>query len=401
MVGELRNLSEQVARTREAAGEQMELARDLATRTGAEWAAMRARIESAQTTWLSAKAIEDSSCLASSVARPETPGVYTVVATDGSQIPLDRHAPAPFFVINVGLVGLHYGAGERPLLSSRARLYYRDADVLTAGADGEATYVGERQIASERALSETRALSELIVQAAGRPAVLGLIDGTLILWAQEGESPATRQEAVARLVELQNAAVQSGALLAGYISRPRSREAVNALKVCLYPPGVTRLSEYPAENLPGGGFSRLTDADLFGALLRPGERSIAFESQSRVLAEYERAAASLAGVDPKKYRIAFFYVKAPFGAGGEIARVEFPVWLADDAASLNRLHAIVVHQFETGRGYPIALQEAHELAVVRAPEREAFCRLVEKRCVQDGVAVVRSQKSVSKQVRFI
>jgi hypothetical protein len=323
------------------------------------------------------------------------------VATDGSQIPLDRHAPAPFFVINIGQVAIHYGSIERPSLTSDAKLYYRDADLLFSGPDGEASYVGERQIAAVRTARETQAISRLIENCADRSNILALVDGTLVLWAQEGDQEAARKESVRELVAMQATARRSGALLAGYISRPRSREVVNALKVTLYPPDVTNYNDFPATELPGGGLNRLTDAVLFARLLDPGQRSPVFKSQSRILKEYASAAATAEYDDPTSYGIAFFYVKAGEGSRSEIARVECPIWLAACPDRLGRLHALIVDQASKGRGYPVALQEAHELAVVRGPEREAFRHLVEKRCVRDGIVVTTSQKAMAKQVRFI
>ena len=400
LIGDLGRLSEETRRSRQIVADQLDSALGQAGKSGDEWTAMAARIRAAQTKWLNAVPLDDEP-IAVPIDSAPPPDCYTVVAADGSQIPLDSHAPLPYFVINVGQVSLHYGTGERPSLSSDAKLYYRDEDLLLSGPDGAASYVGEHQIAAIRTMHETQALSRLIEDCADRQDVLALVDGTLVLWAQEGDVETSRKESVRQLVAMMTAARRTGALAAGYISRPRSREVVNALKVTLYPEGVIDYNEFPADRLPYGGFARLTDAVLFNSLLEPGQRSNMFESQSRILHEYETAARTAEYDDARSYRIAFFYVKVGEGATSEIARVEFPLWLAADKALLGRLHSLVIDQAGKGRGYPVALQEAHELAIVRAPERAAFAHLIEKQCVRDGIVITTSQKALAKQVRFV
>jgi len=401
LIGDLSQLSKEARRGRQIVAEQLDSALGQAGKSGDEWKAMAKRIREANTKWLNAVPLSDDEPIAVPIESPAPLNCYTVVATDGSQIPLDRHAPLPYFVINVGQVALHYGTGERPALSSDAKLYYRDEDLLLAGADGESSYVGERQVAAIRTMHETQALSKLMEDCADRDRVLALVDGTLVLWAQEGDAESSRKESVRQILAMLATARRAGALAAGYISRPRSREVVNALKVTLYPEGVTNYNEFPTDQLPFGGLARLTDAVLFNSLLEPGQRSTVFESQSRILGEYEAAARIAEYENPRSYRIAFFYVKVGEGATSEIARVECPLWLAEDAVSLSRLHALVVNQAVKGRGYPVALQEAHEHAIVRAPERAAFAHLIEKQCVRDGIVVTTSQKALAKQVRFV
>jgi len=71
--------------------------------------------------------------------------------------------------------------------------------------------------------------------------------------------------------------------------------------------------------------------------------------------------------------------------------------VADDASLVDRIHATVLRECSKGDGYPLALSEAHERAVVRAPEREAFFRLVERRLQQSGLSPTNSRKRRSKQ----
>jgi hypothetical protein len=60
-------------------------------------------------------------------------------------------------------------------------------------------------------------------------------------------------------------------------------------------------------------------------------------------------------------------------------------------------HAVAYDQAQRGRGYPVALAEAHEAAVVRGADREAFYALVARRLAADGHRVAMSRKQVRKR----
>jgi len=100
---------------------------------------------------------------------------------------------------------------------------------------------------------------------------------------------------------------------------------------------------------------------------------------------------------PSEQRIAFFYLNA----GSEIARVEVPQWVAEDADLTGRVHRLSFDQARKGQGYPIALAEAHERAIVRGPEREAFFRLVENAFVRENLPALQTRKALSKRTRVL
>ena len=68
----------------------------------------------------------------------------------------------------------------------------------------------------------------------------------------------------------------------------------------------------------GNPYRGVLDYLLFGEMLQDGERSARFQSMSRI------------NVDELStpHTIRFFYLKV----GREIARIEFPAWVADDVA---------------------------------------------------------------------
>jgi len=85
----------------------------------------------------------------------------------------------------------------------------------------------------------------------------------------------------------------------------------------------------------------------------------------------------------------------------EIVRLEVPQWVARDEEKLNLLQALVYDQCQRGRGYPSALQEAHEQAVITGPERRVVESLVEEALMKEGITFTRSGKAGSKKERGV
>ena len=85
----------------------------------------------------------------------------------------------------------------------------------------------------------------------------------------------------------------------------------------------------------------------------------------------------------------------------EIARVEVPEWVAMKKDLLDLTHALVLDQCRRGQGYPVALSEAHEKAVVTGADREEFWGLVEEALVEEKLPDYTSTKSRSKRTRWI
>ncbi|TES83229.1 MAG: DNA double-strand break repair nuclease NurA, partial [Dehalococcoidia bacterium] len=86
---------------------------------------------------------------------------------------------------------------------------------------------------------------------------------------------------------------------------------------------------------------------------------------------------------------------------GEIARVEIPQWAAQDETLLELTHGLVLDQCRRGQGYPVALSEAHEQAVVTGADRETFWQLVESLLIGEHLPTPTSAKSFSKRTRWV
>mgnify|MGYP001089397888 CR=1 FL=1 len=130
----------------------------------------------------------------------------------------------------------------------------------------------------------------------------------------------------------------------------------------------------------------LQDRELFASLLEPGERSALFISQSSVVEKHYR-----------EHTVHFFYIRLD----DEIARVEIPLWVAKGRDLVNLTHSLVLDQCQRGQGYPVALSEAHEQAVVTTADRENFWQLVEANLVEEHLPTTMSGKSRSKRTRWI
>ena len=72
-----------------------------------------------------------------------------------------------------------------------------------------------------------------------------------------------------------------------------------------------------------------------------------------------------------------------------------------DESLLNLVHTLVLDQCQRGQGYPIALSEAHEKAVVREADKENFWQLVELSLVDENLSTLISGKSRSKRTRWV
>lgn len=311
-------------------------------------------------------------------AAPERPPEVTVVATDGSQIYPDRHIEPTYFLLNISRVAFQYGTTEPPLLTSTPDLRFRED--LSAHFDAMLGTMTPEMVSALRDEQELRHLLQTAREArvSGRPLV-ALADGTLIRWMIRGMHNRTVEE---RLIATYGRLLQGFAddrlPLASYISMPGNTEVVHLLQF-----DRDELDAPESDDTLTG----LLDRTLFDAVLDVGERSAIFRSPSRIQSAY--AAHS---------QICYTYLKVPAPGGSEIARLEMPAWVANEAALLDRLHSVILDECQKGNGYPIALSEAHEHAVIRGPEREAFVRLMERRLRRSGRSTTGSRKQRSKQL---
>jgi GNAT superfamily N-acetyltransferase len=333
-------------------------------------------------------------------APPSPPVDFCVVAVDGSHIDVDRHIPARCFLINIGVSILTYGSNPDARLFNQPRLYASDDELVIR--DGSA-YHREQAIqgallGAKRTVQEIAALAEVVRDLPPDLPTVALMDGSLIMLdlVRTGFPDFVIRQLIDEgflkaLEDLRLLAVDRPLAVASYISLPRSTEVMNALrvKVCPYEVadcsakcGLTAPGQRPCDEAAEG----LMDRDLFGETLESGHRSGLFGSPSHLVASYYR-----------EHGLEFFYVNT----GEEIGRMEVPSWVAEDEAKLGLAHSLIVDQCRRGPGYPVALMEAHEQAVVTTADRRNFAQLVEEALYDQRMPVYTSEKSRSKRLRWL
>ncbi len=370
--------AQQLQRVGEHAGEAHSRLRQAA---GA-WDDLQRRVARSRTSWLVADLLSDPSA---TFCAPPCPAAYAVVATDGSQIAADRHEASYCAVLNVGKVLIRYGDASAARLQSVPELVFEEEDIENE--------IGRGRLEHKRAAVEHDALAELVTECAELAApTVAMVDGTLILWSLDGEEDDYRKAMVERFTGLLDVARERRAPVVGFISRPGSRDVVNALRVhaCPFDADCEKhCSEQKGRfrhRAPCAGVEMATDGLLFGRMLAPGERSALFGTRSKIMGEY-----------PPEHVIRFCYVHA----GSEVVRLEVPRWVAEDAALMDLAHAACLDQVAKGQGYPRALTEAHELAVVRGPDRARFYEALEGMMVRANLRIEVTRKALSKRTRSI
>lgn len=301
------------------------------------------------------------------------PSTYTVLATDGSQIAPNHHEIAFCYVLNIGRVAIHYGNKRYPLLDSLPEVCYKAQDLYQGQQWGIST---EEWMGYRRTVAEVEVLADLVEtfqndRLDDAPQnTIALVDGSLIYWFLEGLPAAARSALLPALLAAWQRIHRAGVPLLGYISASRSSETLNFLRLLSCPyaaPDCDRHCQGKTDRSPCQIFSPLKDATFWQTYLNPGQRGPLWRSHARVLSHYGE-------------RFLYF---CHLHVGSEIARIEFPAEVATTPKALQRALALVLSQVQKGYGYPLALAEAHNQAVVRSSDRRRFFSLLE-RSLQDA-----------------
>jgi len=384
-----------VARLKDAREERqkrLQYALDVVANEAIDLEGLKKKIAASKTTWLVADLVDR---LASHYGAPPTPTEFAVMATDGSHIDVDRHRSTRCYLINIGSVIIHYGVEPSAALDSFPRLYSEDKDLVITptGAAGREQPIEGTLLGIKRAVEECRQLAELAAEQPPGSSSLALLDGSLILWGLEAYPEFVTESLLNKgflscLEDVRKLNQDRRVALASYISFSRSTDVVNVLRVALCPHEPADCDRYcpPGKTRDCDEVAGVRDRELFLNLLAPGERSALFISQSSIVRKHYG-----------EHQVYFFYLRVD----DEIARVEMPRWVAMNEDLLNLVHALVLDQCRRGQGYPVALSEAHEQAVVTAADKEEFWQLVESLCLEENIPTLTSAKSFSKRTRWI
>ena len=348
-----------------------------------------------------------------------SPHQHTVCATDGSQLAPSHHEIAYCYLINIGRVAIHYGQSQHrqyptsptsssthrhPLLDSQPQMVYRNEDLYRPQQWGirldewmsyrrtvaEATTLSQLAIAQSQSASlppPARSDSTPPSQFSDPPAyshglpsslpTLAMLDGSLIHWGMDSLPQEARDRLLPPLLKAWDQLQQHQIPLVGYISSSRSRAALNFLRFEACPhtePDCMTHCPGANDRAPCAQFSSLRDTHIWTLILNPGERGPLWKSQTKILDHYG------------DHTIYFCHLHV----GAEVARVEMPAWVAEDQRLLDTALTVTLAQVQKGYGYPVALAEAHNQAVVRGGDRTRFFTLLERQLVRAGVKNIRT-----------
>jgi hypothetical protein len=300
---------------------------------------------------------------------------YTAIAADGSEVPINEDFFFPYYIINIGFVALKYGKDHFFFADSNAKIYFEENELYETVGDKSFLVRGEL-LSSKMLLEESKKLEELLKDFyTVEVPVLALFDGTLIQWEIKETSETYKNNFVKNFQRMILIAEQLKAPLAGYISGTHSRDVMEMIRIFL---------EMKGEDFDKQLLSIIKDADIFKIILRKGERSAMFRSNAPILNLY-------------KAPIYFFFLNV----GSEVVRIEIPEFIAFDNDLLEITCALILSQSKKGGGYPVALKEAHEQAVIKSSERVFIEELFTDFLRKKGIIFNQNYKFLSKKIRNI
>jgi len=312
---------------------------------------------------------------------PGCPHRYTVIGSDGSVVPPDRHAPALYYLINIGGLVFRKGSSQAPQPFHTSRLAYTRDDLY----DGPRLVEGNL-LDIRRDLAELRALADYAEVESRRDRdvpVVSLADGTLLLWVLEESPPEKRHARIGAYLDELDRLASIEAPIAGFISRPRYRGVLRLLWMAhLHEQGLLEAELPPEDPFPG-----LADRHLF-ADLPPGARSSLFISTAKINTFYRA----------RNQEVLFCYLNVGQANDPEIARLEVPAWVANHPRLLDLVHAVVIDQCRVPGGYPYVLARAHEQALVTTRERRHLEGMVVAALIRQGIVPRPSRKARLKEL---
>jgi hypothetical protein len=326
--------------------------------------------------------------LSQTFAPPLPPADFSVIASDGSSIPPDRHSSLRYYVINTGHAVLTYGSHPNADLDSEGQLYFEEDDLYLSPGQKSIPIEGER-LGVKMQIAELQAALKAIPLATDPMVVMR--DGSLILWPLQNEETEVREKFLGEFLKCLDGFRADSVPVIGYISYTGSHDVANALRVSLCRDDPSDCEHCSLDREPRALCSFLStalDRQLFEGLLEEGWRSDVFESTSAILEHYGG------------HRIQFFYLNV----GGEVVRIEAPQWVMRDEGMLDLVHALVYDQCQRSPDYPPyppALQEAHERAVITTAEGRLVEELLERALAERGIVYARSAKDRSKRRRGV
>lgn len=296
---------------------------------------------------------------------------YEIVAVDGSQIYPDRHQGTSCYLINIGLVVIQYD-------QQRSRVYLHTEPYVFSTLERVYSTASVTDLVNAlREAYEFEAAAEYMQYRIQEvlPKTLLAFDGSLIFWHLESKPDDFKDAFIQRYMTVLHSLYDRRTFYAAYVSAPRHREVSNLIRLSL---AQFELETNDAWHL----IDHVADVQVMQFFLTPGTRSQPYVYTGNLRYAYGQDSCPC-----------FFYLHT----GYEIARVEIPTWIARDRSACDLVASMFLDQADKGNGYPIALAEAHEQAVVKGPDRDFFYQLITRHSIQRNKRIECSLKSAKKK----
>lgn len=309
---------------------------------------------------------------------------YAVLAADGSQIYPERHISGINCVLlNTGHSLLEYADKSRAVLTSAPQVLTIDQFI----PDGEDVFsvdlVDLKREDLELKIALKKSIDYLQEYRQSNLPFAVLFDGSLIFWQLEAKTPSVKKYFLNEYFQSLDGFYKQNIPMASYISMSKSRELVNLTKIgfCRF----ERANCIPCHSLyqdfPCKAVDNVLDVNLCQKFLNKFERTVVFQSRSKIVDSY-----------PFHLKPCFLYLNV----GQEIARLEFPFWISQNSDFLDLLCDVAIDQVIKGNGYPVALAEAHEQAVIKSADRDFFYQILNKKSLALKQRIMMSPKSLKK-----
>lgn len=306
----------------------------------------------------------------------DPPDKATLIAVDGSQAMPTRHAAYLYFLINIGVIVYPHGQHAAPESLSWPTLYFAGDEFETNDEDFMSSAVGIR-----RDMAEIETLAkQTFAQRFNQAPLVAILDQRLQYWPIGNRSQQSDQHYVNRWITAMETIQQCGGWLTGYIERPETGGVISLLQAM-------QLGEPDFKPTVLNERAPLPDTVLFRRILEPGQRSAVFEVVNE--------STNYRPFMEKGQDVCFFYFRPP--GGGDISRVDMPLWAAQQREVVAQTHALLADQCRLIGKYPYVLTRADEIAVVQATDREYLDHLVSLEMRRRGIASVETGKQIGKE----
>ena len=310
------------------------------------------------------------------------PPKATIISVDGSQIVPDRHAPYVYYLLNTGGIVYYHGSAVAPEIFSTPHLKFPDEHDLS-----DSRFSNPTSVSIERDQAEMEELARQSVANRGQDGPLLAIMDQRLLYVPIGDLAPQFKEKVIKEWQLGMTTIKNaGGLLVGYIDRP-AKSSVLTMLYQIHP-------EWSAEEPDSlGGWEGLTDADLFSKLLGPGARSIVFADVSHANTRFKK--------EKRHNEVCFFYLNTsqlPGEENANIARVDLPMWVAEDEMAVQMVHELIADQCKILGRYPYVLTRADEMAVVGKQDQAELEFRIGRMMDRYGVQFGSTAKQLTKDI---